>query len=249
MTTLLGVDIGGSGIKGAPVDVEKGEMADERHRIATPQPATPDAVAEVVAAVAAHFEWEGDIGCGLPAPVIDGVATAAANIDEAWVGTDAVELIGRATGRRVHVVNDADAAGTAEVLFGAGRGHSGVVLVLTFGSGIGSSLFRNGRLVPNSELGHLEFRGMEAEHYAASRLVEHEGMAMDVWVGRVREYLEHVSMLFSPTLIVFGGGISKRFDEFGDRFDIGVPVVPAEMRNNAGIVGAALAAHAKWASP
>ncbi len=243
MTILLGVDIGGSGIKGALVDVAAGDLATPRHRIVTPQPATPDAVMAVVALIADHFEWSGPIGCGLPAVVRDGVAHSAANIDDTWIGTDAITLLEQATGRRGHVVNDADAAGLAEMRFGAGRGQSGVVLVLTFGSGIGSALFVNGLLVPNTELGHLEFRGMPAEHYAAARLVEHEGMSRNEWSARVRDYLSHLMTVFSPSLIVIGGGISKHFDGFGSVFDFEVPVVAARLANNAGIVGAALAAH------
>lgn len=238
--SILGIDIGGSGIKGARVDLDEGVLAGERFRIPTPQPATPDAVAGVVAQIVEHFSWQGPIGCGLPAVVIDGVATSAANIDASWVGTDAGGLLSGATGRTVTMINDADAAGVAEMQFGAGRGHDGVVLLLTFGSGIGSALFVDGDLVPNTELGHLEFKGMKAEHYAAARLVEHEAMRMETWVPRVADYLEHVTRLFSPRLIIFGGGISKRFDTFGSAFEVGVPIVPAQLRNNAGIVGAAM---------
>ena len=243
MTILLGVDIGGSGIKGALVDVAVGDLTAKRHRIVTPQPATPEAVMAVVALVADHFDWSGLIGCGLPAVVRGGVAHSAANIDDSWIGTDAVAMLERATGSRGHVVNDADAAGLAEMRFGAGRGQPGVVLVLTFGSGIGSALFENGRLVPNTELGHIEFHGMPAEHYAAARLVEHEGMSRRQWSARVGDYLSHLMMIFSPSLIVLGGGISKHFDSFGGAFDFDIPVVAAQLANNAGIVGAALAAH------
>lgn len=243
MTEVLGIDVGGSGIKGAPVDVARGRRTGKRLRIRTSHPATPEAVMEVVADIASHFAWTGTIGCGLPAVVRDGVAYSAANIDAAWIGTDAVALLESATGTRGYVLNDADAAGLAEVRHGAGRSRSGVVIVLTFGSGIGSALFENGHLVPNTELGHLEFHGMDAEHYAAARLVKHGGMSLDVWADRVREYLAHVAAIFSPSLIVFGGGISKRFDRFSGSFDLDVPIVPAELRNDAGIVGAALAAH------
>jgi polyphosphate glucokinase len=243
MMQMLGIDIGGSGIKAAVVDVETGRLVGKRRRIPTPQPATPDSVADVVVELADHFDWQGPIGCGLPAVVRDGTALTAANIDKGWIGVDASSLITGATGRPSLVINDADAAGLAEVRFGAGRVRSGVVLVLTFGSGIGSALFVDGRLVPNTELGHLEFHGMDAEHYAAARLTEHDGLELEVWADRVREYLAHVTFLFSPSLIVFGGGISKRFDKFSHLIEVGTAVVAAELRNNAGIVGAALAAH------
>lgn len=241
MTTVLGIDIGGSGVKGAPVDLEAGDLAAKRRRIKTPQPSTPEAVIGVVGKIVEHFDWAGPIGVGLPAVVRDGVARTAANIDQAWVGTDVTSLLEAETGLVGPVLNDADAAGLAEMRFGAGKDRRGVVLVLTFGSGIGSALFENGNLVPNTELGHLEFHGMEAEHYAAARLVKRDGMDLEEWVQRVEEFLAHVDMLFSPSLIIFGGGISKRFDRFGD-LDVDVPVVPARLRNNAGIVGAALAA-------
>jgi len=242
VTRVLGVDIGGSGVKGAVVDLDTGAMATDRYRITTPQPATPEAVASVIVAITDRFSWEGPIGCGLPTIVRDGVALSAANIDKSWIDTDVVGLIEAATGSTAHVVNDADAAGLAEMRFGVRRGREGVVLLLTFGSGIGSALFESGNLVPNTELGHLEFHGMLAEQYAAARLVEHDGMEMSEWVRRVREYLAHLALLFSPSLIVFGGGISKHFDSFGSAFDLDVEVVPAHFRNNAGIVGAALAA-------
>jgi polyphosphate glucokinase len=250
VTEALGIDIGGSGIKGALVDLERGVLVTDRHRIPTPQPATPEAVAGVVAKVADHFSWRGPIGCGLPAIVVDGIARSAANIDDSWVGTDAAAVLSDATGRTVTLINDADAAGLAEMRYGAGRGRRGVVLLLTFGSGIGSALFTDGRLVPNTELGHLEFKGMTAEHYAAARLVEHDSMEMTIWVARVAEYLAHVTRLLSPDLIVFGGGISQRFDEFGDALQSGVvPVVPAALRNNAGIVGAAMVPPTGTAGP
>jgi polyphosphate glucokinase len=244
MGVMLGIDIGGSGIKGAQVDLETGALATKRYRIKTPRPATPEAVAKVVTRIVRHFAWTGPFGCGLPAVVRDGVARSAANIDDAWIGTDAAGLFSAATGLGGTVLNDADAAGLAEMRYGSGRDAQGVVLVLTFGSGIGSALFVDGALVPNTELGHLEFRGMDAEHYAAARLVEHDGMDLESWVRRVDEYLRHLTMVLSPSLIIFGGGISKRFATFAPALaGVGVPVVAARLRNNAGIVGAALAAH------
>jgi polyphosphate glucokinase len=242
MSRVLGIDVGGSGVKGAPVDVETGEMLAKRLRIPTPRPATPTAVMETAARIASHFEWVGPIGCGVPAVVRDGVARSAANIDQSWIGVDAAGLLADLTGCPVRVLNDADAAGLAEVSYGAGRSEDGVVLVFTFGTGIGSALFSDGALVPNVELGHLEFHGRDAEHYAASRLVEDDAMPLAIWAARVSDYLQHVTSLFSPDLIIFGGGISKRFDDFASLLDVDTRVVPAELRNHAGIVGAALAA-------
>lgn len=241
---ILGIDIGGSGVKGAPVDVDRGELIGERHRIVTPRPATPEAVATVVGELARFHRWEGSSGVTVPAVVRHGVVRSAANIDPGWVGVDAVALLRRHLPGPVTVLNDADAAGLAEAHFGAGRGVLGVVMMLTFGTGIGSAVIHDGKLLPNTELGHLEFHGMEAEHYAASRLVEDavSPITRDEWIRRVNEYLSHIDKLFSPDLIVLGGGISRNFEEYGHALRAGAPVVPAQLRNNAGIVGAALAA-------
>lgn len=246
MTTAFGVDIGGSGIKGSVVDVERGDLAGERFRMKTPQPATPGAVTEVVTQVVQHFGWDGSVGVAFPAVVQRGVVRTAANIDDSWIGVDADAQLERALGTEVTMLNDADAAGIAEMRFGEGKGQDGVVLLLTFGTGIGSALFVDGRLVPNTELGHMKFRGMVAEHYAAGRLVERDDMKLDWWASRVNEYLNHLERVFSPDLFVFGGGISKRFDEFSDLFDTRAPVRPAKLRNNAGIVGAGMAALEKF---
>lgn len=246
MTTAFGVDIGGSGIKGSVVDVDGGDLAGDRYRIKTPQPATPGAVTEVVKQVVDHFGWKGSVGVALPAVVQRGVVRTAANIDESWIGVDADAQLEAALGTEVTMLNDADAAGIAEMRFGEGMGEDGVVLLLTFGTGIGSALFHDGKLVPNTELGHMKFRGMVAEHYAAGRLVERDDMKIDWWASRVNEYLHHLERVFSPDLFVFGGGISKRFDEFSDLFDTRTPVRPAKLRNNAGIVGAAMAALEKF---
>jgi polyphosphate glucokinase len=240
---VFGIDIGGSGIKGAPVDVDAGDLAADRYRIKTPQPATPDAVMGVAAKVVRKFKWEGVVGCALPSVVQHGIVYSAANIDATWIETDGEALLAERLKMPVHLLNDADAAGLAEMRFGAGKKESGVVLVLTFGTGIGSALFYRGQLVPNTELGHLQFRGMDAEHYAAARLVEREEMKLDWWAGRVNEYLQYVEVLFSPDLIIFGGGISKRFKDFKKHLDTRAKLVPAKLRNNAGIVGAALAAY------
>lgn len=242
MTQCFGIDIGGSGIKGAPVELELGELAQKRKRIKTPQPATPAAVADVAAQIVEHFDYGGPIGCALPSVVQRGVVRSAANIDESWIGVKGEKLFKQRLGQRVRLLNDADAAGIAEMQFGAGRGEKGLVLMLTFGTGIGSALFCDGELIPNTELGHAEFRGMEAEEYAAGRLVERDDMKMGWWASRVNELLGHFEGLFSPDLIIFGGGISKRFKEFEKHLVTTARLEPAGLRNNAGIVGAALAA-------
>lgn len=238
----LGIDIGGSGIKGAPVDVVKGELTRERLRIPTPVPATPKAVAAVVTQIAEHFGWTGPVGVTFPGVVTAGITRSAANVDEAWIGEDARALFAKATGLSVVVLNDADAAGTAEMAIGAGRGKDGVVLVLTFGTGIGSALFVDGRLVPNTELGHLEIRGKDAEKRASDHAREDHELSWDKWAGRVEEYLQHVEALFSPSLIIIGGGVSKKSEKFLPKVRVRTPVVPAALQNEAGIVGAAMAA-------
>ncbi|MFI6733170.1 polyphosphate--glucose phosphotransferase [Nonomuraea sp. NPDC050451] len=234
---VLGIDIGGSGIKGAPVDIEAGELVQERLRIPTPQPSKPDEVAEAVAEIVKHFGWSGPVGVTFPGVVKDGVVLTAANVDRSWVGVDAAKLFGGAT-----VLNDADAAGVAEVTYGRGRGERGTVLVLTFGTGIGSALFTEGTLVPNTELGHLELHGKDAEHRASARAREEHELSWEKWAERVEEYLRHVEMLLSPTLIVIGGGASRKADKFLPHVHIDTPVVPAALQNEAGIIGAALAA-------
>ncbi len=243
MAVLFGIDVGGSGVKGAPVDVERGQLVAERHRIKTPRPATPGAVLDVATELAAHFDWSGPIGLALPAVVRNGVVRTAANIAPEWIGVDAASLLAERTGCPVAALNDADAAGIAEVRHGAAAGEPGVVLLLTFGTGIGSAVFADGVLLPNTELGHLEFRGGPAEHYAAARLVEEEDMDLHRWASRVSEYLHHLERLLSPDVIVVGGGISKRFDAFAAGIETEAKLVAARLRNNAGIVGAAVAAH------
>ncbi|GAA3465808.1 polyphosphate--glucose phosphotransferase [Nonomuraea roseola] len=233
---VLGIDIGGSGIKGAPVDLEKGRLSAERLRIPTPQPAKPEDVAEVVAQIVKHFEWKGPFGVTFPGVVVDDVVRTAANVHHSWVGVDAAELFGGAT-----VLNDADAAGLAEMRYGEGRGRKGSVLMLTFGTGIGSALFVDGILVPNTELGHLELHGKDAEHRASDRAREDHNLSWEKWAERVEEYLRHVEMLFSPALIVLGGGVSKKADKFLPHVKLDTPVVPAALQNEAGIIGAALA--------
>ncbi|GBE21505.1 polyphosphate glucokinase [bacterium BMS3Bbin01] len=237
---ILGIDIGGSGIKGAPVDVERGVLTRERHKILTPQPATPEAVAGVVAELVTHFEWRGAIGCTFPAVVRRGVIYTAANVDQSWVGVDGESLFERATGLSVKLLNDADAAGVAEMQFGAGKGRGGVVVLLTFGTGIGSAMFADGRLMPNTELGHLEFRGGEAEHYAAARVRKEEKLSWHEWGRRVDRFLDYLDLLFSPDLFIVGGGVSRRFERFSEALSVRTEVVPAVLQNEAGIIGAAL---------
>ncbi|MEU3919231.1 polyphosphate--glucose phosphotransferase [Streptomyces sp. NPDC002659] len=241
---VFGVDIGGSGIKGAPVDLERGNLAQERHKVLTPHPSTPDAVAGGVAEVVSHFGWSGPVGITFPGVVTSGVTRTAANVDKGWVDVDAAKLLGdRLGGLPVTILNDADAAGIAEMTFGAGRGREGTVMLLTFGTGIGSAVFIDGRLVPNTELGHLELHGHDAEKHASTKVKDDEGLSWHHWAHRVQKYLQHVEMLFSPELFIIGGGVSRKADKFVPLIKgIRAEIVPAELQNNAGIVGAAMAA-------
>ncbi len=240
---LLGVDIGGSGIKGALVDPETGALLTERHRIETPPGAAPDDVAGVVTEIVRFFDYRGTVGCTFPAIVKNGVTLSAANVDKRWIGLDADALLTRATGLDVHLVNDADAAGGAEIAFGAGRGQRGVVILLTFGTGIGSAMFLDGRLVPNTEFGHLFLAGgQEAEPWAADRARKEEELSWKKWGGRVETYLKHLEFIFSPDLLILGGGVSKKSEKFMEFIGLETPVVPAKLLNEAGIVGAALLA-------
>ena len=241
MTTVLGIDVGGTGIKGAPVDTRTGRLLADRHRILTPQPATPDAVATVVGELAKFFDWTGPSGATFPAVVKNGVACTAANVDQAWIGTDASALFAQAIGGPVTVVNDADAAGIAEMQFGAAHGRTGVVIMVTLGTGIGSALFHDGVLLPNTELGHVQMRGVDAEDIAAESVREGEALSWKKWSKRLDEYLRILEGLFSPDLFVIGGGVSKKSGKFIPRLDLHTEVVPAELLNEAGIVGAALA--------
>lgn len=246
---VLGIDIGGSGIKGAPVDAAGGIQLADRRRFLTPQPSTPEAVAEAVIKIVDHFSWEGLVGVTFPAIVERGVVWSAANVDDSWIGQDADAIFSQATGLDVTVLNDADAAGIAEVRFGVGRGRDGLIIMLTFGTGIGSALLMDGVLVPNSELGHIEFRGDEAEHWAAGKNFEDEELSFEEWGDRVNAYLNYLDGLFWPELFIVGGGISKKFDRFSDRLEVRPDVLPALMRNNAGIVGAAMAAAERFTNP
>lgn len=239
---ILGIDIGGSGIKGALVDAMTGEMTTERHRIPTPEHSTPENVAAVVAELARHFEWRGPIGCTFPAVVRHGIIYTAANVDDSWIGTDAVTLFQESTGCPVRVLNDADAAGVAEMTVGAGKDRQGVVIMLTFGTGIGTAIFVDGHLLPNTEFGHLPIRGKDAEHRASAKVREDEDLSWSKWAERVNEFLERMEFFFSPDLFIIGGGVSKKHHKFLHLLKAQAEIVPAELRNQAGIIGAAMAA-------
>jgi polyphosphate glucokinase len=239
----MGIDIGGSGIKGAVVDVTTGQLVTHRTRILTPRPSTPDAVAEVVAKLVTDAGWDGPVGATFPAVIQHGVARSAANVDPSWIGTDVDACFTRATpsANGVFVLNDADAAGIAEARFGAARDVPGVVILLTFGTGIGSALLNDGKLVPNTELGHLELDGHDAEKRAAASVREDSKMSYKEWAKRVDRYMSHVERLFTPDLFVVGGGVSKDAEKWVPRLTLHTPVKPAELLNDAGIVGAAIA--------
>lgn len=239
---VLGIDIGGTGVKGAPVDLTTGEFVADRLKIKTPKPATPEAVADVVAEIAEHFAdslGDSTIGIAIPAVCQRGVARSAANIDPTWVDTDVDALFTERLERPVHVVNDADAAGVAEARYGAARDVAGLVILTTLGTGIGSALLLDGKLMPNSELGHLEIDGHDAEHRAAQSAKERENLSYPQWAERLQRYYSHVENLFWPDLFVVGGGISKSSEKFLPLLDLRTPIVPAKLRNSAGIVGAA----------
>jgi polyphosphate glucokinase len=240
---MLGIDIGGSGIKGAPVDLSDGSFTRERFRVPTPHPSRPKAVVKVLAEIVDHFRWDGPIGVTYPGVVIDGVTLSAANVSKHWIGLDAAALIADATGRPATVLNDADAAGIAEMRLGAGRGRGGTVVVLTLGTGIGSALFTGGVLVPNTEFGHLELDGRDAEERASARARDEEGLSWDKWAKRLGVYMRHLEKLISPSLIIVGGGVSRKSAHFLPLITgVRAEIVPAGLVNNAGIVGAAMAA-------
>ncbi|WP_432068966.1 polyphosphate--glucose phosphotransferase [Streptomyces sp. C10-9-1] len=241
---VFGVDIGGSGIKGAPVDLQRGALAEERHKVLTPHPATPESVADGVAEVVGHFGWAGPVGITFPGVVTGGITRTAANVDEGWVDRDAARLLGdRLGGLPVTILNDADAAGIAEMAFGAGKGREGTVILLTLGTGIGSAVFTGGHLVPNTELGHLELHGHDAEKRASTKAKEDHDLSWAHWARRLGKYLAHVEMLFSPELFVLGGGVSRKAEKFVPLIEgVRAEIVPAQLQNNAGIVGAGMAA-------
>lgn len=238
--TVLGIDIGGSGVKAAPIDPTTGTLMAERQRIETPHPATPDAVAAVVADIVASFAWTGAIGCTFPGVVQAGITRTAANLDPSWLGRDADRLLTERTGCAVTMMNDADAAGLAEMRFGAGVGHAGVVLMLTLGTGIGSALFSEGRLVPNTEFGHLPLRGKPAERRAAARIRQAKKLSWKQYAALVNEYLALVETVLWPDMIIIGGGISAQADKWFRHLHTRAELVPARLANDAGMVGAAL---------
>jgi polyphosphate glucokinase len=241
---VLGIDIGGSGIKGAPVDVETGAFTADRFRIPTPSPGNPDQVIEVIRRIVDHFEWEGKIGAGFPGVVRRGVIETAANVSKEWIGQNLAELIKDATGCQAVVLNDADAAGLAEMRFGVGKKYEDDhVLFLTIGTGIGSAIFVKRQLWPNSELGHLQVRGKDAEHRAGDGVRKEKGYSWKKWGKKLREVLQIYDFLLSPDAIIIGGGVSKKFKKYGKYLKkIKADIIPAELLNQAGIVGAAMAA-------
>ena len=239
---VLGIDVGGSGIKGAPVDTETGQLLAERLRIKTPKGAEPEPVAKVVAEIGKSFNWNGPIGIGFPAPIKSGVARMAANISEKWVGTNADALFSKATGCPAVTINDADAAGLAEMAFGAGRGQTGTVIMITLGTGIGTAIFYRGQLLPNAEFGHLEMKGRDAEWHASDAARQREDLSWKKYAKRLNKYLAAMQKLFWPDLFIIGGGISKYSEKYLPLLTIETPIVPAQFLNEAGIVGAALAA-------
>jgi len=239
----LGIDIGGSGIKGAVVDLHTGSLMTDRHRLKTPKQSTPEALAESVAMLTRHFSWQGVVGVGFPGIVCGGgLILSAANLSQAWIGHDARAEFERVTALPFEITNDADAAGIAEMRFGAGADVGGAVLLLTLGTGIGSALFVDGKLIPNTELGHLELNGEAAERYASVRVKAKNKLSWRAWARRLDQYLERVHFYLSPELIILGGGVSRYHEKFIPLLEVGCPVIPAQLRNTAGIVGAALAA-------
>ncbi len=249
-STGFAIDIGGSGIKGAPVDLAGGVLAAERLKLATPHPSTPAAVAATVAEIVRHFGWDGPVGCTFPAVVTRGVARTAANVDKSWVGTDIAAVVGDAIGRPVLAVNDADAAGVAEATFGAAKGRDGLVVLTTLGTGIGTALIFGGELIPNSELGHIEVKGVDAETRASANAREINGLSWERWAGRLQAFYERLENYLWPDLFVVGGGVSRRADKFLPLLDLRTPIVAAGLRNDAGIIGAAmLAARAHAGAP
>lgn len=241
---ILGIDIGGTGIKSAIVDTTTGALRSKRHRIPTPKDATPEAVAEVVVEMTRHFEWNGPIGCTLPARVEHGIVHTAANIHEFWIETEVESLFSMATGQRVTVLNDADAAGLASVTFGAGKGRMGIVFFITVGTGIGSAMFLDGKLVPGTELGHLQLKGRSAELYASSRVKKEKELSWKSWAKRFQKYLDMLEFLFAPDTIILGGGISRpaKIREYTPYLNTNADLLFATLENEAGIIGAACAA-------
>lgn len=239
---VLGIDIGGSGIKGATVDLTTGKLTAERLCVATPLPADTESIARTVAGISRHFTWQGAIGCGLPAVVQHGVVKTAANIDPCWIETNAAQLFSETCEQPVTVINDADAAGLAEMRFGAGKDHGGTIILITVGTGLGTALFRDGRLTPNTELGHLQLDGQDAEKVASARVRTEQQLSFRDWAMRFDNYLHQLEALLWPDLFIIGGEISRDHASFFPFLTIKTRIVPAALRNDAGIIGAAMAA-------
>ncbi len=237
---ILGIDIGGSGVKGAIVHTKKGKLKTKRFRIPTPQPATPGAVADVIKKIVDHFDWKGPVGVGFPGVIQQGFARTAANLDKSWIDVNLNELFSKKTGCKVHVVNDADAAGMAEMKFGSGKDFNGVALLVTVGTGLGTVAFTNGNLLPNMEMGHILLHGDDAEKYASDAARKEDDLNWEDWAGRFNEYLQRMEELLWPDMIIIGGGASKKDDKFIEHLDTKAKVVPARLLNEAGIIGAAL---------
>ncbi len=240
---ILGIDVGGTGIKAALVDITTGKLTTERHRIPTPNPATPENVANTIKELVTIFNWKGMVGCGFPTPLQHGKCLSGGNLHKDWKGVKVDQLFGNVTGNDFFIVNDADAAGLAEINFGAGKNKKGVVIMITLGTGIGSGLFLDGKLLPNTEFGHVLYKNGEIfEKYASDAARKRENLSRKEWGKRLKKYFKHINLLVSPDLIIVGGGASKKFDKIENEIEIKVPIVPAEAENEAGIIGAAMAA-------
>ncbi|MFC2088554.1 polyphosphate--glucose phosphotransferase [Calditrichota bacterium] len=239
---ILGVDIGGSGIKAAPVDIKTGKLLAERYRIPTPNPSTPTAVADSINKIRKQFNWTGKIGCGFPAVINNGIVCTASNIDKKWLGVDVIQILKKTTGCKLVVLNDADVAGIAEMKFGAGKKVSGLTIIITVGTGIGTAMFTGKKLVPNTEFGHLMLNGMIAEHYASDAVRKNENLSWKNWTFRFNEFLSEIDRLLWPDLIIIGGGASKKFEKYSHYLETKTKIIPAKLLNNAGIIGAALTA-------
>lgn len=240
---ILGIDVGGSGMKGGLVNIETGEMISERHRIPTPVPRTPEAMSDVIAEIVKHFDYKGKVGCGFPTVIKKGVCKSPGNLDPSWLGVNIENLFEEKTGLDFTVVNDADIAGYASMEYGIGKGVEGLVIMITIGTGLGSGAFYDGKLIPNFELGQIPYKKYKKiELWAAASAKEREGLSYKKWGKRFNKFLKYVDLIVAPDLILLGGGTSKDFEEFKEYITIETPVLPAELQNHAGIIGAAAAA-------
>ncbi len=236
---ILGIDIGGTGIKAGLVDIKKGDIVGEPIKIKTPSPSSPENIKKVVEEVIRQFDYKGPVGVGFPAIVHNGTIASAANIDKKWIGTNAEKLFNKIKGCRFYVANDADMAGMAEIHFGFGKGKKGTIILITIGTGLGSALFINGVLVPNTEFGHLNYKAADYEFYASNTAREKKHMSWTAWGNQFNHFMKHLEFIFSPDLILLGGGLSKRWDDFKSQINVKVKVRPATLQNHAGIIGAA----------